>query len=32
MIPGEYLLEDGEIALNVGRAGLVLTVRRPTIC
>lgn len=26
MIPGEYLLEDGEIALNAGRPGLVLTV------
>jgi urease subunit beta len=26
MIPGEYLLEDGDIALNVGRAGLVLSV------
>jgi urease subunit beta len=26
MIPGEYVLEDGEIALNVGRPGLVLTV------
>lgn len=26
MIPGEYLLEDGEIALNVGRASLVLSV------
>ncbi len=26
MIPGEYLLEDGEIALNAGRPGLVLAV------
>jgi urease subunit beta len=26
MIPGEYLLEDGEIAINVGRPGRVLTV------
>jgi urease subunit beta len=26
MIPGEYLLEDGEIALNVGRPVLVLSV------
>jgi urease subunit beta len=26
MIPGEYLLEEGDIALNAGRAGLVLTV------
>jgi urease subunit beta len=26
MIPGEYMLEDGEIAINVGRPGLVLTV------
>ncbi|SFD58888.1 urease subunit beta [Massilia yuzhufengensis] len=26
MIPGEYLLEDGEIVLNEGRAGLVLSV------
>ncbi len=25
-IPGEYLLEDGEIALNEGRAGCVLVV------
>ena len=26
MIPGEYLLEDGEIAINAGRRTLVLTV------
>jgi urease subunit beta len=26
MIPGEYLLEDGEIALNAGRRTLALTV------
>jgi urease subunit beta len=26
MIPGEYLLEDGEIVLNAGRRTLVLTV------
>jgi len=26
MIPGEYFLEEGEIALNAGRAGLSLTV------
>jgi urease subunit beta len=27
MIPGELLIEDGEIELNVGRARLSLTVR-----
>lgn len=26
MIPGEYLLEDGEIAINEGRRTVVLTV------
>ena len=26
MIPGEYLLDDGEIELNAGRAKLTLTV------
>jgi urease subunit beta len=26
MIPGEYLLEDGDIALNAGRAGCTLVV------
>ena len=26
MIPGEYLLEEGDIALNVGRAGCTLVV------
>ena len=26
MIPGEYLLEDGDIAFNVGRTGVTLVV------